>query len=391
MMIIGIPKETRSDESRVAAVPDTIKKLIGLGFSVAVEKGAGDAALIPDSAFEAAGASMVTTAKALGADLVFKVRPPSKDEIGKMSAGSTLISLMEPYSETDTGAMLGDAGVTGYALELVPRITRAQSMDVLSSQANLAGYRAVLEASAVFTRAFPMMMTAAGTVPPAKVLVMGAGVAGLQAIATAKRLGAVVSATDVRPAVKEQVESLGGKFVAVEDEEFKAAETSGGYAKEMSDGYKAKQAQLIADTIKTQDIIITTALIPGRPAPVLVTEDMVKSMKPGSVIVDLAVEQGGNCPLSEPGKVIVKHGVTLVGYTNIAGRLPEVASSLYAKNVLNFMTNLWDEDSKSLKTDSDDEIITSSLITKAAKPAKSIKAAKPAKASTKKEGDKDGE
>lgn len=384
-MIIGIPKETRSDESRVAAVPESVKKLIAMGFSVAVEKGAGDAALIPDSAFETAGASIVSTAKALGADLVFKVRPPSKDEIGKMSAGSTVISLMEPYSDTDTGAMLSDAGVTGYALELVPRITRAQSMDVLSSQANLAGYRAVLEASAVFTRAFPMMMTAAGTVPPAKVLVMGAGVAGLQAIATAKRLGAVVSATDVRPAVKEQVESLGGKFVAVEDEEFKAAETSGGYAKEMSDSYKAKQAQLIADTIKTQDIIITTALIPGRPAPVLVTEDMVKSMKPGSVIVDLAVEQGGNCPLSEAGAVTVKHGVTLVGYTNIAGRLPEVASSLYAKNVLNFLTNLWDDENKSLKSDSDDEIITSSLITKPAK------AAKPAKATTKKEGDKDGE
>lgn len=384
-MIIGIPKETRSDESRVAAVPESVKKLIAMGFSVAVEKGAGDAALIPDSAFETAGASIVSTAKALGADLVFKVRPPSKDEIGKMSAGSTVISLMEPYSDTDTGAMLSDAGVTGYALELVPRITRAQSMDVLSSQANLAGYRAVLEASAVFTRAFPMMMTAAGTVPPAKVLVMGAGVAGLQAIATAKRLGAVVSATDVRPAVKEQVESLGGKFVAVEDDEFKAAETSGGYAKEMSDSYKAKQAQLIADTIKTQDIIITTALIPGRPAPVLVTEDMVKSMKPGSVIVDLAVEQGGNCPLSEAGAVTVKHGVTLVGYTNIAGRLPEVASSLYAKNVLNFLTNLWDDENKSLKSDSDDEIITSSLITKPAK------AAKPAKATTKKEGDKDGE
>lgn len=384
-MIIGIPKETRSDESRVAAVPESVKKLIAMGFSVAVEKGAGDAALIPDSAFETAGADIVSTAKALGADLVFKVRPPSKDEIGKMSAGSTVISLMEPYSDTDTGAMLSDAGVTGYALELVPRITRAQSMDVLSSQANLAGYRAVLEASAVFTRAFPMMMTAAGTVPPAKVLVMGAGVAGLQAIATAKRLGAVVSATDVRPAVKEQVESLGGKFVAVEDEEFKAAETSGGYAKEMSDSYKAKQAQLIADTIKTQDIIITTALIPGRPAPVLVTEDMVKSMKPGSVIVDLAVEQGGNCPLSEAGAVTVKHGVTLVGYTNIAGRLPEVASSLYAKNVLNFLTNLWDDENKSLKSDSDDEIITSSLITKPAK------AAKPAKATTKKEGDKDGE
>ena len=369
-MIIGVPKETQKDESRVAAVPETVKKLIAMGFEVVVEKGAGDGALIPDSAFESAGASMVTNAKALGSELVFKVRPPSGDEIGKLTKGATVISLMEPYSNNDVAKKLDAAGVHGFGLELVPRITRAQSMDVLSSQANLAGYRAVLEASAVFTRAFPMMMTAAGTVPPAKVLVMGAGVAGLQAIATAKRLGAVVSATDVRPAVKEQVESLGGKFVAVEDEEFKAAETSGGYAKEMSDAYKAKQAQLIADTIKTQDIIITTALIPGRAAPVLVTEDMVKTMKPGSVIVDLAVEQGGNCPISEAGEVVVKHGVTLVGYTNMAGRLAEVASMLYAKNLLNFLTNLWDAEGKTLKMDSDDEIITSSLITKNTSAAK---------------------
>jgi len=385
-MIIGVPKETQKDESRVAAVPETVKKLIAMGFEVAVEKGAGDGALIPDSAFEGAGASMVTNTKALGADLVFKVRPPSEDEISKLSKGATVISLMEPYSNNNVAKKLEAAGVNGFGLELVPRITRAQSMDVLSSQANLAGYRAVLEASAVFTRAFPMMMTAAGTVPPAKVLVMGAGVAGLQAIATAKRLGAVVSATDVRPAVKEQVESLGGKFVAVEDEEFKAAETSGGYAKEMSDAYKAKQAQLIADTIKTQDIIITTALIPGRAAPVLVTEDMVKTMKPGSVIVDLAVEQGGNCPISEAGKVVVKHGVTLVGYTNIAGRLAEVASMLYAKNLLNFLSNLWDAEGKMLKMDSDDEIITSSLITKGKAAAKS-----PAKAKTEEADNKEEE
>ena len=385
-MIIGVPKETQKDESRVAAVPETVKKLIAMGFEVAVEKGAGDGALIPDSAFEGAGASMVTNTKALGADLVFKVRPPSEDEISKLSKGATVISLMEPYSNNNVAKKLEAAGVNGFGLELVPRITRAQSMDVLSSQANLAGYRAVLEASAVFTRAFPMMMTAAGTVPPAKVLVMGAGVAGLQAIATAKRLGAVVSATDVRPAVKEQVESLGGKFVAVEDEEFKAAETSGGYAKEMSDAYKAKQAQLIADTIKTQDIIITTALIPGRAAPVLVTEDMVKTMKPGSVIVDLAVEQGGNCPISEAGKVVVKHGVTLVGYTNIAGRLAEVASMLYAKNLLNFLSNLWDAEGKMLKMDSDDEIITCSLITKGKAAAKS-----PAKAKTEEADNKEEE
>lgn len=391
-MIIGVPKETQKDESRVAAVPETVKKLIAMGFEVAVEKGAGDGALIPDSAFEGAGASMVTNTKALGADLVFKVRPPSEDEISKLSKGATVISLMEPYSNNNVAKKLEAAGVNGFGLELVPRITRAQSMDVLSSQANLAGYRAVLEASAVFTRAFPMMMTAAGTVPPAKVLVMGAGVAGLQAIATAKRLGAVVSATDVRPAVKEQVESLGGKFVAVEDEEFKAAETSGGYAKEMSDVYKAKQAQLIADTIKTQDIIITTALIPGRAAPVLVTEDMVKTMKPGSVIVDLAVEQGGNCPISEAGKVVVKHGVTLVGYTNMAGRLAEVASMLYAKNLLNFLSNLWDAEGKMLKMDSDDEIITSSLITKGKAAAKSPAKAKTEEADKKEEEEtKNGE
>ena len=363
-MMIGIPKERRDDEKRVAAVPETIKKLIGMGFDVVVETDAGAGALIPDDAFVAAGAKLVGRVEALGAELVFKVRPPDDDDIAALKKGAVVMGLMEPYSNADTAKKLESAGVVGFALELVPRITRAQSMDVLSSQANLAGYRAVLEAAYVFGRAFPMMMTAAGTVPPAKVLVMGAGVAGLQAIATAKRLGAVVSATDVRPAVKEQVESLGGKFVAVEDEEFAAAETGGGYAKEMSDAYKAKQAALIAETIKTQDMIITTALIPGKPAPVLVTEDMVKTMKPGSVIVDLAVEQGGNCPLSQAGAVVMKHRVTLVGYTNIAARLPEVASMLYAKNLLNFLSNLWDADAKRLNIDSDDEIITSSLITK---------------------------
>ena len=363
-MMIGIPKERRDDEKRVAAVPETIKKLIGMGFDVVVENDAGAGALIPDDAFVAAGAKLVGRVEALGAELVFKVRPPDDDDIAALKKGAVVMGLMEPYSNADTAGKLEAAGVVGFALELVPRITRAQSMDVLSSQANLAGYRAVLEAAYVFGRAFPMMMTAAGTVPPAKVLVMGAGVAGLQAIATAKRLGAVVSATDVRPAVKEQVESLGGKFVAVEDEEFAAAETGGGYAKEMSDAYKAKQAALIAETIKTQDMIITTALIPGKPAPVLVTEDMVKTMKPGSVIVDLAVEQGGNCPLSQAGAVVMKHRVTLVGYTNMAGRLPEVASMLYAKNLLNFLSNLWDADAKRLNIDSDDEIIASSLITK---------------------------
>ena len=378
-MIIGIPKERRAHEARVAAVPETIKKLIGMGFEVVVEADAGAGALIPDDAFVAAGARLGGRDEALGAALVFKLRPPDDAEIAALSKGACVISLMEPYSDADTAKKLEAAGVVGFALELVPRITRAQSMDVLSSQANLAGYRAVLEAAYVFGRAFPMMMTAAGTVPPAKVLVMGAGVAGLQAIATAKRLGAVVSATDVRPAVKEQVESLGGKFVAVEDEEFAAAETGGGYAKEMSAAYKAKQAALIAETIKNQDMIITTALIPGKPAPVLLTEDMVKTMKPGSVIVDLAVEQGGNCPLSEADAVVVKHGVSLVGYTNIAGRLPEVASMLYAKNLLNFLSNLWDAEAQRLKIDSDDEIITSSLITTNATKATSGTQKKPPK------------
>jgi NAD(P) transhydrogenase subunit alpha len=249
-------------------------------------------------------------------------------------------------------------------MELMPRITRAQSMDVLSSQSNLAGYRAVLEAAAAFGRALPMMMTAAGTVPPAKCLVMGAGVAGLQAIATARRMGAVVSATDVRPATKEQVESLGASFVAVENEEFKQAEAAGGYAKEMSDDYKKQQADLIAETIKKMDIVITTALIPGRPAPTLVSEDMVKSMKPGSVIVDLAVERGGNCPLSEPGKVVEKHGVILVGYTNVPGRVPVDASLLYAKNLLNFLTPQIDKDSGALKIDWDDAVITGTALTR---------------------------
>ena len=311
-MKIGIVKETRPGERRVAASPDTVKKFVGLGFEVLVEAGAGTTAAIPDAAFEGAGAKIVKTAKdAVGsADVILKVQKPSSDEIKLLPKGGALVCLMEPYKDKALIDALAAQGVTTFALEFVPRITRAQSMDVLSSQSNLAGYRSVLDAGYEFGRAFPMMMTAAGTVPPARILVMGAGVAGLQAIATAKRLGAVVSATDVRPAAKEQVESLGGTFVAVEDEEFKEAETAGGYAKEMSDPYKKKQAEtLVAETIKKQDIVITTALIPGRPAPVLVTEEMVKTMKPGSVIVDLAVEQGGNCPLSEAGKVVEKHGV----------------------------------------------------------------------------------
>jgi NAD(P) transhydrogenase subunit alpha len=363
-MKLGIPKEIKPDEARVAAVPDTIKKLAAMGFDVSVEKGAGELASISDEAMAAAGAKISTAEQVFGADVIFKVRAPSTDEINKIKKGAVLISLMEPYGDNGVGDALAARGVQGFALELVPRISRAQSMDVLSSQSNLAGYRGVLEASVVFGRAFPMMMTAAGTVPPAKVLVMGAGVAGLQAIATARRLGAVVSATDVRPAAKEQVESLGGKFVAVEDDEFKAAETQGGYAKKMSAAYQAKQARLIADTIAGQDIVITTALIPGRTAPILVTENMVKSMKDGAVIVDLAVEQGGNCPLSEAGCVTVKHGVHIIGYTNIQARLPEVASSLYAKNLLNFIANMWDSEKGKLNIDLEDEIIAATLFPK---------------------------
>jgi proton-translocating NAD(P)+ transhydrogenase subunit alpha len=373
-MKIGIAKERRPYEARVAASPDTIKKYVAMGFDVAIESGAGLSAAFTDAALEAAGAKIVKTAKdALGsADIVLKVRKPigpggevanEADEIALMKSGATLISLMEPYKDRALIDALAAKKITTFALEMVPRITRAQSMDVLSSQANLAGYKSVLDACNEFGRAFPMMMTAAGTVPPARVLVMGAGVAGLQAIATAKRLGAVVSATDVRPASKEQVESLGGTFVAVEDEEFKEAETAGGYAKEMSDAYKKKQADLIAETLKKQDIVICTALIPGRPAPVLITEDMVKTMKPGSVIVDLAVEQGGNCPLSEYGAVVRKHGVAIVGHANVPSRIAVDASALYAKNVLNFLTPLYDAEAKSLKINLEDEIVKGSLIT----------------------------
>lgn len=365
-MKIGIIKERRDGEKRVAASTDTVKKYVQMGATVLIEAGAGTDAAVLDDAYKDAGATIVKTAKdAIGdADVILKVRKPTEGEVGLMKKGAVLIALMEPYKDRALIDAIAAQGVTAFALEMVPRITRAQSMDVLSSQSNLAGYRAVLDAAAEFGRAFPMMMTAAGTVPPARVLVMGAGVAGLQAIATARRLGAIVSATDVRPAAKEQVESLGGTFVAVEDEEFKQAETAGGYAKEMSDAYKTKQAELIAETIKKQDIVITTALIPGRPAPVLVSEAMVKTMKPGSVIVDLAVEQGGNCPLSEPGKVVLKHGVTIVGHTNVPSRIAVGASALYAKNLLNFLTPQVDTENKALKIDEDDEIIKSSMITK---------------------------
>ena len=364
-MKIGIVRERRPNETRVAASPDTVKKLLGLGASVTIESGAGAGANFSDEAFRAAGATIAPDAAAAlnDADLVLKVQRPltaaegGPDEIVLMKRGAVLVGILSPHAAKDTLARYAEHGIIAFAMEFMPRITRAQVMDVLSSQSNLAGYKAVIEAASEFGRAFPMMMTAAGTIAPARVLVMGAGVAGLQAIATARRLGAIVSATDVRPAAREQVQSLGATFVAVEDEEFKQAETAGGYAKEMSAEYKAKQAALIAETIKKQDIVITTALIPGRPAPVLVSEEMVKSMKPGSVIVDLAVEQGGNCPLSEADKVTVKHGVKLVGHVNLAGRLAADASALYARNLLAFVTLLVDKETKDLKIDWNDEIV----------------------------------
>jgi NAD(P) transhydrogenase subunit alpha len=364
-MRIAIPKERRADERRVAASPETVKKFKGLGFDVMVETGAGLEASVPDSAYVEAGATIAPdAAAAYDADIVLKVQRPQDDEIGLLKSGSILIAHLAALQNKAQVAQYAEKGVTAFAMELLPRITRAQSMDILSSQSNLAGYKAVLDATEQYGRAVPMMMTAAGTVAPAKFLILGAGVAGLQAIATAKRLGGIVFAFDVRPAVKEQVESLGGKFVEVDPEAVKDAETAGGYAKEMSAEYQKKQADKIHETLKKTDIAISTALIPGRPAPVLITEEMVKDMRPGSVIVDLAVEQGGNCPLSEFGKVVVKHGVTLVGHANVPARLAADASLLFAKNLLNFITPLVDKETKGLKINWEDEIIRGTCVTR---------------------------
>ncbi|MCK0068362.1 Re/Si-specific NAD(P)(+) transhydrogenase subunit alpha [Kordiimonas laminariae] len=363
-MKLAVVREKREAEKRVAATPETIKKLKGLGFDVHVEAGAGQSASIPDDAFKEAGATIsADIGSALdGADVIFSVQGIEAEDAAKAKKGALQLAVLNPFVEKDRVKAYAEAGLMAVAMEFVPRITRAQSMDVLSSQSNLAGYKAVLDAAAEFSRAFPMMMTAAGTVAPAKVMVMGAGVAGLQAIATAKRLGAVVSATDVRPAAKEQVESLGGTFVMVEDEETAAAETSGGYAKEMSDDYKAKQAALIAETLAKQDIAITTALIPGRPAPKLITEEMLKTMKPGSVIVDLAVEMGGNCALSKPGEIVEAHGVKIVGHLNVPSRLATDASALYARNLVHYITPHVKEGA--LEIDFEDEVVAESLITK---------------------------
>jgi NAD(P) transhydrogenase subunit alpha len=367
---IAIPKERRQYESRVAASPDTVKRMVGMGLELVVESGAGAGASYPDSAYQAAGATIAPdAAAALGdADIVLKVQRPivggAEDELGAFKRGSVLVATLQALQHPDEVASYAAAGITAFAMELIPRITRAQSMDVLSSQANLAGYRAVLDGATEFGRAFPMMMTAAGTVAPARVLVMGAGVAGLQAIATARRLGAVVSATDVRAVAKEQVESLGATFLTVDIEAMKAAETSGGYAKEMGEDFQRRQREHLQEALKKIDIAICTALIPGRKAPILITKEMVAVMRPGSVIVDLAVEQGGNCEGSELGQVVTTpNGVKIVGHANVPSRIAVDASQLYARNLLNFLALIIDKE-KSLKIDPDDEIIKGTLLTR---------------------------
>jgi NAD(P) transhydrogenase subunit alpha len=366
-MLIAIASESRATEPRVAASPETVKKLAALGASVTVQAGAGVASGITDGEYAAAGANIAASAEAAlkGADIVLAVRRPGEAALKAIKPGALVIAMMDPYGNEPALAAMAKAGVSAFAMELMPRITRAQVMDVLSSQANLAGYRAVIDGAAEFGRAIPMMMTAAGTVPAARIFIMGVGVAGLQAIATARRLGAVVTATDVRPATKEQVESLGAKFVAVEDEEFLQAQTAGGYAKEMSKEYQAKQRDLVAGHIAKQDIVITTALIPGRPAPKLITADMVKSMRAGSVIVDLAVERGGNCELAKPGETVTTaNGVKIVGHLNVPGRLAATASQLYAKNLLAFVETLIDKQEKKVAVNWEDELVKATCLTR---------------------------
>ncbi|BDW89937.1 Re/Si-specific NAD(P)(+) transhydrogenase subunit alpha [Thalassospira tepidiphila] len=369
-MKLAVPKEIWPGEKRVAVTPETVKKLKALGFDVAIEAGAGIDAAIPDDRFVDAGATIAKTMKTTvkDADVIFKVRPPVIDgktnELTAYKKGAAVVALLEPYDRKDLIEAMAKAGVDGYSMELMPRISRAQSMDVLSSQSNLAGYRAVLDAAHEFGRIYPMMMTAAGTLAPARVVVVGAGVAGLQAIATAKRLGAVVSAFDVRPAVKEQVQSLGGTFIEVEDDTASDAETSGGYAKEMSDDYKKKQAEKLKEVLTKTDIVITTALIPGRPAPEIVTADMVAGMKPGSVIIDLAAERGGNVAGVKLGEtVITDNGVKLIGPANITSSVATDATAMYAKNLLNFITLSVDKDNGTLSFNGEDQIIAETRLT----------------------------
>jgi len=369
-MKIAIPRERMPGETRVAATPEVVKKFIALGAEVVVEKGAGEDASITDAEYRDVGATIgkdeATTLK--DADVVLKVQRLVVDgklnELALLKPGAVLIAYLSALTQREQMQAYAEAGITSFALELMPRISRAQSMDVLSSQNNLAGYKGVLDGASEFGSALPMMMTAAGTVPPAKVFIVGVGVAGLQAIATAKRMGAVVTAYDVRPATKEQVESLGGKFVMVDESAMKDAETEGGYAKEMTEEYKKKQAQVVADHIKKQDIVITTALIPGKPAPKIITAEMVQSMHHGAVIVDLAAETGGNCELTEPGKVIVKNGVKIIGHVNVPGRLPKDSSALYARNVFNFLSPHVDKETKSLNFNWEDETVQDTCVTK---------------------------
>ncbi|MBL4596293.1 MAG: Re/Si-specific NAD(P)(+) transhydrogenase subunit alpha [Robiginitomaculum sp.] len=366
-MKLAVLKE-KTPEARVALLPEVVKKLVAAGHQITVEAGAGLGASVSDTSFREAGAKVAKTAKATltGADVLLAVRRPAKTVLNHMRKGAGLIALLDPFDDPAFVSACAAKGVDAFAMEFVPRITRAQSMDALSSQSNLAGYRAVIEAAALFGKAFPMMMTAAGTIAPAKVFVMGAGVAGLQAIATARRLGAIVSATDVRPAAKEQVGSLGGKFIAVEDDEFKAAETKGGYAKQMSAAYQKAQAELVATHIAKQDIVITTALIPGRAAPKLVSEAMVKTMPEGGVIIDMAAERGGNCALTKPGAVIVRHGVTIAGYTNLPSRLAVDSSALYGRNLAALLPLLTAENG-SYGPNWEDEIVQGANLTKGGK------------------------
>jgi NAD(P) transhydrogenase subunit alpha len=365
-MIIAVPAETDRNETRVAAVPETVKKFKALGAEVVVQAGAGKGSRILDAEFAEAGATVAQSAgeAVRNADIVLKVRRPEASEFAAYKNGAIVVGILDPYGHAAELKAIAGAGIQAFAMELLPRITRAQVMDVLSSQANLAGYQAVIDAAEEFDRALPMMMTAAGTVPAARVFVMGAGVAGLQAIATARRLGAVVSATDVRPAAKEQVESLGAKFIAVEDEEFRAAETAAGYAKPMSAEYRAKQAELVAEHIKKQDIVITTALIPGRPAPRLVSQAMILSMRPGSVIVDLAVERGGNVEGAVAGQVVVAGNARIIGHTNVPGRIAATASALYARNLCAFVETLINKASKSIAINADDELVKATQLTR---------------------------
>ncbi|AJC17762.1 MULTISPECIES: Re/Si-specific NAD(P)(+) transhydrogenase subunit alpha [Pandoraea] len=366
-MHIGIPKETADGESRVAATPETVKKLVSAGHRVTVEQSAGEAASVPDAAYVAAGASTGSAAEAFGAEMVLKVRAPSVAEIAQMRRGAVVVGMLNPF-DAENNARMAAAGIIGFALEAAPRTTRAQSMDVLSSQANIAGYKAVMLAANLYQRFMPMLMTAAGTVKAARLVVLGAGVAGLQAIATAKRLGAVIEASDVRPAVREQIESLGAKFIDVPfetDEEREIAKGVGGYARPMPAAWLARQAQLVHTRLTQADIVISTALIPGRAAPTLISEDTVKAMKPGSVIIDLAAGRGanggGNCPLSVADEVVKVHGVTIAGYTNLAGMVAADASALYARNVLDFLKLVIDKEGQFV-IDTNDDIVSACLM-----------------------------